>query len=247
MKIFNIKSIQFVWILIAFNAFFIFCYFSGISFLQQFVAPTINKVNFNYAQMREFGSLEMMQNILLLSICFLLLCECFSRQNIIEKIFYFIGAALFVFLFLEELDYGLHIYKYLSGDLKEIHYFSWHNQWEEGVEKATKLKRLADAVTLFWFVLIPLLLLLPMLKKFKTQLNIIPSCWFILSIILAVLLSKVAHYLDDNGFGIINGVQGNLHKTIAEFRETSMYYLYFLYAVQLVKTKNPITLFNQAS
>ena len=247
MKIFNIKLIQFAWVLIAFNAFFIFCYFSGISILQQFVAPTINKVNFSYAQMREFGSLEMMQNVLLLSICFLLFREFFSRKNILEKIFFLIGAVLFVFLFLEELDYGLHIYKYFSGNLKEVHYFSWHNQWEEGVEKATKLKRLSDAVTVIWFVLIPLLLLLPILKKLKTQLNIIPSCWFILSIILAVIFSKIAHYLDDNGFGIINGIQGNLHKTIAEFRETSMYYLYFLYALQLVKTENPISLFNRSS
>ena len=38
---------------------------------------------------------------------------------------------------------------------------------------------------------------------------------------------------------VINGVDGNLSGTIAEFRETSIYYLYFLYALKVSKL-NPM-------
>ena len=93
-------------------------------------------------------------------------------------------------------------------------------------------------------MIIPLIFLLPILKNLKEKISIIPSCWFIAGIIIAIISSKVAHYFDDHGFGIINGVQGNLYKTIAEFRETSMYYLFFLYALQLINVRNPLGIFN---
>ena len=242
MNIFNKKANLHIWLLIVFNVLFIGCYFSGFNFLQQLIAPTINKANFNFQQMREFGLLEMTQNALLLGICFVLFRELIQRQNILEKAFYGIGSAVFVFLFLEELDYGLHIYKYFSGELGDVPYFSWHNQWEDGVEKATTMKRVADLTVGVWFVIIPLLLSIPFLSKLKERIAIVPTRWFIISLILAVVCSKIAHYLDDNGFGIINGVQGNLYKTIAEFRETSLYYLFFLYAIQLKQTLNPLRL-----
>jgi len=57
---------------------------------------------------------------------------------------------------------------------------------------------------------------------------------FLSAVLIAVLLSKLAHFLNDSGFGIINGVEGKLDNNISEFRETSMYYIYVLYALQLV-------------
>ena len=161
MNIFNKKANLFIWLLIFFNAFFIGCYFSGITFLQQLIAPTIDKANFNFQQMREFGLMEMTQNALLLGVCYVLIREVIQRQNYLEKVFYGIGGSIFVFLFLEELDYGLHIYKYFTGELGDVQYFSWHNQWDDGVENATIMKRAADLIVGVWFVIIPLLLSIP--------------------------------------------------------------------------------------
>lgn len=234
---FNNNAKLFVWYLAIFNSFFIGCYFSGVYALQQIIAPTINLKNFHYAQMREFGIMEIFQNILLLVICYLLLRECIRRTIILEKFFFGFGFAAFLFLFLEEIDYGLHIYKLLIGGLNEVGSLNWHNKSTNGLENATRIKRILDLINGLWFLVIPLVLTIPQLKALRQKIAIIPSLWFIVGFVLALLFSKFAHYLDDAQFGIINGVEGNLSKTIAEFRETSIYYLYFLYAIQLVKTK----------
>lgn len=227
----------FILYLSIFNSFFIGCYFSGVYALQQIIAPTISLKNFRYEQMREFGIMEIFQNVLLLIICYLLFRECIRRVVVLEKLFFGFGCAAFIFLFLEEIDYGLHIYKLIFGGLHEVTFFSWHNKWSDGVENATKMKRAIDLINGVWFFLIPLALFIAKFKILRQKIAIIPSRWFIAGFVLTLLFSKFAHYLDDSHFGVIDGVQGNLHKTIAEFRETSVYYLYFLYAIQLIKTK----------
>lgn len=229
-------SMKFFWLLLIGNTVFVGCYFSGVSALQQLVAPTIHKANFSFTQMREFGALEMTQNILLLGIIYILACGVKQSATLPLKTFFGLGVAAFIFLFLEELDYGLHFYKYFSGDLASTPYFSWHNQLDDsGDENATKLKRLNDAINVLWFVVASLLF-----KWLNNEKNtapffykIIPSVWFPVGFFLAFIYSKGAHQLDDMGLGMINGVNGNLNQTIAEFRETSIYYLYFLYAIEL--------------
>ncbi len=52
----------------------------------------------------------------------------------------------------------------------------------------------------------------------------------------------------DNGFGIINGSSGFLGGNVSEFRETTSYYIYLLYAIQsnvclnyfLIQDMNPL-------
>ena len=226
---------KFCWILLFGNALFIGFYFSGIPLLQQIIAPTINKPNFNFQQMREFGLLEITQNILLLSIIVILLKSAIKVPDMMIKAFFGIGVAAFVFLFLEELDYGLHIYKYFSGEFSEKQYFSWHNQWDDGVENATKLKRANDAVNGLWFFVIPLLFKWAKSEKITSIFfyKIIPTIWFPMGMLIAFICSKGAHQLDELGLAVINGINGNLQGTLAEFRETSIYYLYFLYAIHL--------------
>ena len=51
------------------------------------------------------------------------------------------------------------------------------------------------------------------------------------------MMSNLAHFLEDNSFGMIAGVQGNLAGNVSEFREASNYYLYLLYVMQLFKTQ----------
>ena len=228
---------KFFWILLLGNILFIAFYFSGISVLQQIIAPTINKANFSYKQMREFGLLEMTQNILLLGTIYILFKGLRDASDWFAKLFFSVGVGAFVFLFLEELDYGLHIVKFFSNELAHIEFLSWHNQWgDNGLENATKLKRFNDAINGVWFFLIPLFACLVTNKQINNHLffKLIPSAWFALGMLVALICSKGAHQLDEMGWAIINGQNGNLYKTIAEFRETSIYYLYFLYAIQLL-------------
>lgn len=227
---------KFCWILLFSNALFIGFYFSGVAVLQQLIAPTINKANFSFQQMREFGLLEMTQNVLLLSIIIILLKGAIRASLPMMKAFFSVGVAAFIFLFLEELDYGLHIYKYFTGEFSDTQYMSWHNQWNDGVENATKLKRANDVVNGLWFFVIPLLFKWAKNEKITNNFfyKLIPTVWFPLGFLIAFACSKGAHQLDELGLAVINGINGNLQGTIAEFRETSIYYLYFLYAIHLL-------------
>jgi len=228
------NTLKFIWILLVGNLMLIGLYFSGLHSLQQIIAPTIDGLIFS--QWREFGLLEFIQNGLLLAINAVFLVAIIKRKPLIEKLFFAVGLAAFSFLFLEEIDYGLHYYEFFTGQSWTTGTRNWHNQWNDGVENATRLKKATDAVTALWFVLIPLLgLYKPIGQRLKT-LNIVPSTWFISGFLVALMCSNLAHYLDDQGYATINGVPGNLTKTIAEFRETSIYYLYLLYAIQLIKT-----------
>jgi hypothetical protein len=232
--------VLFVIVPVVLNAVLIGLYFSGVHWMQQIVAPTIEGLK--YSQWREFGLMEMIQNALLLSVILLFIHALFTKEGFLNKLFYATGAAVFVFLFLEEIDYGLHYYEYLSGELLDTELQrNWHNQWDEdGIEYATHLKRLNDLVNLLWFVLVPCLVLIPQVKRVLARVLILPSSWFIATAVITVLFSQLAHYLDDNGYAIIDGRNGNLYRTIAEFRETSLYYMYFIYARQLVQLKRLI-------
>ena len=240
------NSVLFVWILLIGNIITIGMYFSGSYWLQQIIAPSL--AGLGMTQSREFGMLESIQNVLLISIVILLIMAVIQRKDIIEKLFFSLGLSAFTFLLLEEMDYGLHYYELITEQIQPMETRNWHNQWNEGVENATRLKRVVDTINFLWFVVIPLLCLTKATGRFRLSklrgLKFIPSPWFIVGFIIALLCSKVAHYLDDNGYSIINGTAGNLTDTIAEFRETSLYYLYLIYVIQLFKT-SPLWSFEQ--
>lgn len=225
--------VLFVWILLGFNALAIGFYYSGVHGLQQVIAPTMGVLR--PSQWREFGLLEFVQHGLLLAIIWVLLKSAITRTDITERVLLVSAAAAFIFLFLEEIDYGLHFYELATGNYAEVPVRNWHNQWGSELENATVLKRLNDAVIILWFILLPLLTRLPRLGGWLRGFPLVPSLWFTLGFFLSLVCSKFAHYLDDQGLAVINGVDGNLSGTIAEFRETSTYYLYFLYALKVSK------------
>lgn len=237
----------FIWPLVIGNLLLIGCYFSGNYVLQQIVAPAITGFD---QQSREFGLLEMLQNLFLLAIVVLFLKAAFQSQPTqprptLDRIVFTLGALVFIVLFLEEIDYGLHFRTLLSDGAVQVEFRNVHNQWtEDGIEYATYMKKLNDGITILWFALIPLCLYLSPYAKQAREISLLPSKWFFFGFIIAVLFSEFAHYLDDNGYGAINGKQGMLYESIAEFRETSNYYLYLLYAWQLFNG-SPLFTFNK--
>jgi len=228
----------FVYLLIGINLAMMALYFSGSEFLQSLIVPLMVGLEDN--SWREFGLLEMLQNLLLLGVIVILIYGLVRQTALIDKGMYFLAVLVFLFLFLEEIDYGLHYYEFITGNfLGEDQLRNWHNQTgADGHQHTRKIKKIADIAMILIFILLPLVCALTSLKKNIGKLNFIPVMHFSVAVVVAVVLSKLAHFLNDSGFGVINGVEGKLDNNISEFRETSMYYIYVLYALQLVRHRS---------
>lgn len=208
-------------------------YFSGNPWLQNLVAPTMETMPLFSA--REFGVLEMLQNLFLLGICFYA-TRCFFATNLsLVKLFSFLLILISIFILLEEIDYGAHYVEYFTGQHGSLAQESWDRNWHNrisptGVQYGSYLKLVADVAILAGFVVGPLFFResrIPLVRL------LVPSRWMISTVVLIVLLSLLAHSFEDSGYSIISGVHGNLEKNISEFRELNMYYLFLLYTTLL--------------
>ena len=205
-------------------------YFSGVHSLQQIVAPTISGLSPN--SWREFGLLEMLQNICLLSVIGILSLAAYNKKGTVDGLLFFLGVLAFVFLFLEEIDYGIHFYELFVGEDSGVTVRNWHNQETDGEQNVKSFKKLIDGVMFLVFIVLPLVknkIPIPFIR------NIAPSRWFIAGFAAIILGAQIAHLLDDHGMGMIEGTEGNLWGNISEFRELGTYYFYVLYALQLRK------------
>ncbi len=216
-----------------FNALLIGLYFSGIESLQQLIAPTIRGLSSNV--WREFGLLEQLQNISLLATIAILSLAAINKKNTLDRLLLLSSVLFFVFLFLEEIDYGIHFYEFFIGDNTGIEVRNWHNQRTDGEQNVKKSKQLMDILMFVLFIVLPLIR-----DKISIQFirNITPSRWFIVGFVLVIAMAKVAHLLDDQGMGVINSTKGNLSGNISEFRELSNYYFFMLYALQLLRLQS---------
>lgn len=207
-----------------------FLYFSGVPALQQIMAPTIPSLQSD--SWREFGLLESLQNICLFLIVIFAAMGAVKKRSMYEKGFAVVIALAALFVFLEEIDYGLHYYEFITGTVQVMPgHRNWHNQGE-GMSYARRLKPVVDALMICLFVVFPLTL-----QKVKHPLvqYLLPSRWFVAFALIIIVSSNLAHILDDAGYGIINGIKGNLSRgDISEFRELYMYYGYMIYVYGLV-------------
>jgi len=211
-------------------------YFSGHASLQQIVAPTIPSMQSN--SWRELGLLENMQNIYLLIIIALGIACLIKNKSFLERFIAVMIIMISTFIFLEEIDYGLHYYEYFSGIEIENQVpagqRNWHNKGE-GISNVRILRKIVDAASICFFVILPLAL-----HKIRNPIvrYFLPSRWFILTAAAIFSLSQLAHFLEDAGFAVINGVKGNLSSgDISEFGELNMYYGYIVYVYGLVRLK----------
>ena len=194
-------------------------YFSEIGWMQAVVAPKVN---------REFGLLETLQHLLLISI--VLLAARIARHSTgrLECVVFTLVALGATVQFLEEIDYGLHYYEALTGIpaseravIRNIH----NRHTESGVEFVRLIKPLMDLGLLIFFVVLPLAAGRVSNARLR---SFFPSRWSILLLVGIFLISRLAHYLDDGG----HGLQGSLTQAIGEFRELGVYYLFMLYILQ---------------
>ncbi|MEA3330230.1 MAG: hypothetical protein U9Q29_00870 [Campylobacterota bacterium] len=211
------------------NILFAGFYFSGIDSLQQIISPN------NGFLTRESGVLEQLQNLYLLTIFIMFSYLSVKRSVKGEKILFGFISILFLFLFLEEIDYGINLYEFFmdTNSINEVR--NWHNESANGKKQNVHyFKQLIDLANVIWFIIIPLII-----SKIKVPFikSLAPHRFFIIGFLLTAILSSVTHSLDDIGLSIINGAGGSLAGNISEFREHNTYYLYLLYAIQIANTK----------
>lgn len=208
-------------------------YFSGIEILQSFVAPSIEGVPL-FSQ-REFGALEMMQNLVLLAIILLLVEALIRLRGPYVKLGCAALVAIFVFLFLEEIDYGAHWIGLLTEQKQALSPHAWdrniHNRLtESGVQYGSYMKVAAKSFVVLVFFIAPFILR----RSGHAVVQLLrPSRWMAATVLLMFFLSILAHELDQAGLAEINGVLGNLEYNISEFRELNLYYLFLLYFIDL--------------
>ena len=81
-------------------------YFFGSRWMQEFVAPAMN---------REFGALENIQNLILLGVIFVAGVGMARKRTHIERVFLGLTVVLAVVMLLEEIDYGWHYFELWRG------------------------------------------------------------------------------------------------------------------------------------
>lgn len=231
----NIKNISlFIAIPAMSNLLLMAFYFSGNDVLQQIISPN------NGFLTRESGLLEHLQNVYLFGVFLLFLYFSVMRVKPAEKLFFLFLSLMFIFLFLEEIDYGINLYEFLTNRNSSQLKRNWHNESLNGNRQNVRyFKQLIDLANLLWFVLLPLIATTVKIPFVKC---LIPNQFFILGFILTLVYSNLAHALHDAGLGVIDGVSGSLAGNISEFREHNTYYLYLLYAFQISRAKLTLTL-----
>lgn len=226
------KLILFVALPALINLLVIGLYFSGVKKAQELIAPSIEWMPWD--SWREFGIVEQLQNIYLLIAIILLTAAAIKNTLPLVKTAFFLSVFATLFVFLEEIDYGLHFHDLITGQPSEVEVRNWHNQRTLGEKQNVRyFKPVADALVILWFVVFPLASNKVSYLPIK---SIIPSRWFIAGLAVAYIASRFAHYFSGLGLGEIDGVSGGLKGNISEFREASIFYLYMLYALQLYNT-----------
>jgi hypothetical protein len=195
--------------------------------LSEFIAPSIN---------REFGVIENIQNILLILIFITALKGFRTRNTKIEKYGYVLIMAATVFMFLEEIDYGLHYYDQLTGKsaITKVVVFDneVRNLHNNGKMILNLMKLAAYIVVGLFFAALPLL---P--EKIKTKnrwLNFLsPSRYIVATAICLLVLNQIARYLYKN----YDYANHSLDSNVSEFEEIMTYYIIFLYLTTMLTRK----------
>ncbi|MCH2103502.1 MAG: hypothetical protein MK297_05745 [Planctomycetes bacterium] len=192
---------------------FVSLYFSGVMSLQELVSP---------AEDREFGLIENVQNLILLSGA--LLCWRAKRLEADRgwRRLWALGVVACLVFFMEEIDWGDHYWSALTGAQRPAgEYFNLHNQGDIN----RWLKKVVDIgfVLIFFF--------LPLAKgRVREPLRpLLPKLHSALTLLGGAITSNLAHGLEDAGWTN----NGSLYNNISEFRETFTYWVVVLYLWEL--------------
>jgi len=199
----------------AVGALLVAMFFSGVGWMQSLVVPVVN---------REYGLLENLQIVLLLAMAWVGWRSARRAERGLDRAGWRALSAFALFVLLEEIDFGLHYYESLARvpSAERATVRNLHNQ--EGVLRWMKLA--VDSTLALFFVVLPWA---GRRIQQPTVRWLMPSRWLTATLLLSVLVSKVAHYGTDHGWP----TNGSIESNISEFRELFTYYIFLLYLFDL--------------
>lgn len=201
-------------------------YFSGSHSLVDWIAPrTVLRPDYGD---RELGLLENAQHLILLITLIVIARGLPKIEHPLPRAG-FIGAFFVIAIMLaEEIDYGAHYWDFMTQTERFEGNFNLHNTGE-----ATQtLKQISDLSMLCWFLLLPLS---TVFIKSRWLNYLSPPRLIMLTVLSALLVSQLAHALDDRGLAIRGPLSGN----ISEFRELFTYYIWLLYCIAMISRPWP--------
>ncbi len=203
-------------------------YFSGVHALIDWVTPRTTTLPWSDYGNRELGILENAQHLLLLITIFIIIRALFQATVWMQRLAMLVALSILLFMFLEEIDYGSHFWDFITAAAVFEGDVNYHNN----SGKTALMKKIADGIMLIWFIL------LPVIANFRKSVwlrYLAPTRMFFFTLVSALVVSRLAHYLDDQGFAIRDSLSNN----ISEFRELFTYYIWFLYCLLMVRQPWP--------
>jgi hypothetical protein len=233
-------------------------YFSPSLVAQRLVSPKLPPLPAD--SWRELGLLENAQNLCLLVMVISAVVGALRSGERIQRAGFAMLALFCVFIFLEEVDYGTHWYKYLTSEAK----FEWFKPmptWDPATieqmagERSkvnlhnhgnmTKIfKTFSDTLIALLFVVLPLVA--PWIRNRWVR-YLAPERYVVLTVFVMVTMSKVIHLvgkLEKKALrdALLSSLRpswelGSITFNLSEFREFNVYYLFMVYLLMLVFTK----------
>jgi hypothetical protein len=186
-------------------------YFSGIGWMGEIIAPTYD---------REFGLLENLDGVCILLTLAVLIRIAFLPMRPIFKAAMVLACLAAVVLFLEEIDYGLHVIEWMKGippgtgaKIRNL-----HNQGHY----TDDLKLAANLILAAMFVVLPYV---DSLKKYRLVKMVSPSKMILFTVLATALVALLHEGLDPYNLP----TNGSLNSNQSEFEELLMYYTFFIY------------------
>jgi hypothetical protein len=231
-------------------------YFSRNIVLQRLVCPKLPPIHPD--AWREFGILEMLQNALLIGIIAVCCIGAAKKQPFLPRIAFGFIALFAVFVFHEEIDYGMHFSKFPQHSTP---WFQPESEWSAEIRNHLAfqalgakqnfnlhnigginrfIKKQVDIFLVLFFVVAPFAL--PRIRNRWCQ-YLAPDRYFVFTAIAMALLSQLAHFLGDleedtvetalEAGRTLSWETGAISRNLSEFRELNIYYAFLLYLIIL--------------
>lgn len=208
-------------------------YFSGVRLLETLIsAPYFEEIGM--ASRREFGLVENLQNLILLGMIGVALWAVFKHPDRPVKVLMGFVALCTTVLFLEEIDYGLHLYEYFASVPPEERVVR-RNLHNVGT-RTDLLKAGATGGAIILFGIVPFIPFPASLRNAEKGPGrwiryLTPDRYMALMLVAMLIARVVGHTLDKRGFGF------GLHGNMAEFRELVTYYMGLTYTILLARRR----------
>jgi len=186
-------------------------YFSNIYWMQEVVAPAYD---------REFGLLENLGSLWIAAALVVLLRISLLPMRPVFRLAAVLACLVTALLFLEEIDYGLHIIEWLQGippgqgaQVRNI-----HNQGGN----TDRIKAVANVLLAAMFVILPYV---DGLKRYRVVKILCPSKMIFFTVVATGLVALLHEALDPYNLP----TNGSLSSNQSEFEELLIYYTFFVY------------------